>query len=81
MKLFKKIWRSRVFWCMVGIALGLYVIPHIPAGSVGDILKFLWSQKWGIAIGAVIIFLVTRMKKVSLKYKIVRSDDEVSSRR
>ena len=76
MRLFKKVWRSRLVWFIVGIILGLFVIPNIPAGSVGDLLKFLWAQKWGILIGALVIIVVTRIKRGSFKYKIVRAVDE-----
>lgn len=81
MRLIRKILRSRVVWCLIGIFLGVCVIPKIPAGSIGDILKFLWAQKWGIIIGAVIIAIVSFVKRNGTKYKIVRTDDEPESRR
>lgn len=81
MRVIKNVFRSRITWFIIGILVGVLVIPHIPAGSVGNVLKFVWSQKWGVLIGIGVILLISKTRR-GLGFKIVRtSHNEEESRR
>lgn len=73
MRVIKNVFRSRITWFIIGILVGVLVIPHIPAGSVGNVLKFIWSQKWGVLIGVGVIILISKIKK-GFGFKIVRTN-------
>ena len=81
MRVIKNVFRSRITWFIIGLLVGVLVIPHIPAGSVGNVLKFVWSQKWGVLIGIGVILLISKTRR-GLGFKIVRtSHNEEESRR
>lgn len=76
----RKVFRSRITWFIVGVLVGVLVIPNIPAGTVGEILKFLWSQKWGVLIGAAVILFFCKVRK-GLGFRLRVEREESPSRR
>ena len=59
--------RSNVFWFVVGaiavLILWEFIIPHIsiPGNWLGNFWRFLWEQKFGLAIGIIGTVLVMRI--------------------
>ena len=59
----KSIFKSRIFWLIIGVIIVCFVISFIPGGVGGVILLFLWKQKWGILIGIGGTILLRKRRK------------------